>query len=135
VETPDECFLCGPEEEISDPDAILNSDGLTCESAAELARHVFDETVCEGNVKPNVDFCCRPKPTNMPVDATATVAPTAVTTDVAPTAVPTDVAPTAVPTDVAPTAVPTESSAPVSKFVVPLTLGMLMVGSMMMMFA
>jgi hypothetical protein len=66
VETPDECFLCGPEEEIINPDAILSElDGLTCEGGAEFARRVFNETVCErGAVKQNVDHCCRPKSAN-----------------------------------------------------------------------
>jgi hypothetical protein len=106
VETPDECFLCGPDEEISDPDAIIpESDGLTCEEGAELARHITNETFCENSIKPNVGLCCRPKP--------PTTAPTA-----------------------APTTAPTaESSAPASKFVlVALTSsGMLMVGTMIMM--
>jgi hypothetical protein len=105
VETPDECFLCGPDEEISDPAAIIpERDGLTCEVGAELARHVVNETSCEIDVKPNVDFCCRAK----------TTAPTAESSTV-------------------PTAAPTaESSAPASKFVVALTSGMLMVGTMML---
>ena len=65
-------FPGGPDEEISDPDAIISAfDGLTCEVGAELARHVVNETSCEIDVKPYVDVCCRPKPTNLPVVPTA----------------------------------------------------------------
>jgi hypothetical protein len=132
VETPDECFLCGPDEEISDPDAIIPElDGLTCEVFAELARHVVNETLCENEVNMVVDLCCRPKSTpDLPVGpTTAPAGPTAA--PAGPTAAP--AGPTAAPAG--PTAAPvgpTESSAPGSKSVVALTSGMLMAGTMIM---
>jgi hypothetical protein len=108
VEIPDDCFLCGPDEEVnSDPDAIIpETDGLTCVEGSELARHIVNATFCEDEVKPIADLCCRPKTTNLPVVSVTE----------------------------SPTAAPTEgSSAPASKFIVALTSGMLMVGTMMMM--
>jgi hypothetical protein len=117
VEIPDECFLCGPDEEVnSDSDAIFpDSNGLTCVEGSQLARHVVNETVCN-EVKPIADLCCRPKTTSLPVIPAATESPVAATDS-----------PSAAPTD--------GSSAPASKFIVALTSGMLMVGTMMMMVA
>ena len=111
TEIPDVCFLCGPDEEISDPDTIIpDANGLTCGAGAEFARYIVNETRCEIEVKPNHDLCCRPKPvpTSAPTESSAAPASN-------------------------PTAGPTESSAPASKFALPLTLCMLMVGTMMMM--